>query len=308
MLTASEKTGHGRTPSKYFQDYYKGLPSWRDPTLRLAELPLEKVKQANLKREYSFTSHITLYESCAERYRFFQALDFAPVRHHAAIFGNLVHQTIEDIHRAVLRGKQQMISEDQINHWFEENYAQITQKEHLYLAPDTKHQAVEQVLRYYRNQDKSWSHIRQAEVEISLAKEQYILTGKADLLITGPNGTMELVDFKTDAKPDINDPTDRNKLNQYRRQLEIYAHIIEQRTGQQISKTHLYYTSEKGNPYITFPRDGQSTQQTIESFDHIVSRIEAHDFAMPARPKKLCKDCDMCHYCDTKKWSFRQAT
>lgn len=113
--------------------------------------------------------------------------------------------------------------------------------------------------------------------------------------------------FAGACKPDVNDLKDREKLNQYRRQLEIYAHIVEQRTGQKISQTHLYYTSEEaGNPYITFRRDGQSTDQTIKTFDTVVSRIEAKDFAIPARPPKLCKECDMRHYCDRKNWKFRE--
>jgi DNA helicase-2/ATP-dependent DNA helicase PcrA len=305
VLTASEKEGHGRTPSAYFKDYYQGLPSWRDPALCLAELPLEKVKQANLKREYSFTSHITVYENCTEQYRFFRTLDFAPVRRNAILFGTLVHQTIEDIHRTVLRSELQRLSEDQIHAWFDTNYAQITKRERVYLSPVARNLAVEQVLRYYRRQNGDWSRIRQAEVDVSLAKEHYILTGKVDL-ITGQNGTVELVDFKSERKPDVNDPKDRNKLNQYQRQLEIYAHIVEQRTGQNISKTHLYYTSEEaGNPYITFRRDGLSTERTITTFDTIVNRIEARDFAIPARPPKLCKECDIRHYCDAKNWKFR---
>lgn len=305
VLTASEKEGRGRTPSTYFQDYYKGLLSWRDPALQLAELPLERIKQVNLKREYSFTSHITVYENCAEQYRFFRALDFAPVRRNAILFGTLVHQTIEDIHRTVLRNEHDRLSEDQVRSWFDTNYAHITRRERVYLSPAARYLAVKQVLSYYHRQNGDWSRIRQTEVDVSLVKEQYILTGKIDL-IAGQNDTVELVDFKSERKPDVNDLKDRDKLTQYRRQLEVYAHIVEQRTGQKISKTHLYYTSEEdGNPYITFQRDGQSTQQTIKTFDTVVSRIESRDFAIPARPPKLCRECDIRHYCDTKNWKFR---
>src|SRR6266487_2539583 len=193
VLTASERTGQGRTPSTYFKDYYQSLPSWR--ALHLAQLPLEKVKQAHLKREYSFTSHITVYENCAEQYRFFRELDFAPVRRNAVLFGTLVHQTIEDIHRTVLRGEQHRLSEDRVHSWFDTNYAQITKRERVYLSPVARRLAVEQVLRYYRRYNGDWSHIRQAEVDVSLVKEGYILTGKVDL-ITGQHGTVELVDFK----------------------------------------------------------------------------------------------------------------
>ncbi len=307
VLTASEKQGQGRTPSAIFQDAYQPLPSWRTETLRLADLALETVKRANLKRAYAFTSHITVYENCAEQYRFFRALEFAPVRRNAILFGTLVHQTIEDIHRTVLRGELHRLSEEQIRSWFDTNYVQITKRERVYLSPVARDLAVEQVLRYYRRQNGDWSRIREAEVDVSLVKEHYILMGKVDL-ITGQHGTVELVDFKSERKPDVNDLNDREKLNQYQRQLEVYAHIVEQRTGVNISKTHLYYTSEEaGNPYITFPRDGHATQQTIQTFDTVVSRIEAHDFAIAARPPKLCKECDLRHYCDAKNWTFRSA-
>ena len=305
VLTASEKQGQGRTPSAYFKDYYQDLPSWRDPSLCLAELPLEVVKQSNLKREYSFTSHITVYENCAEQYRFFRELDFVPVRRNSILFGTLVHQTIEDIHKTVLRGEQHRLSEDQIRTWFDSNYVQLTRRERVYLAPAPRTLALEQVLRYYRRHNGNWSHIREAEVDVSLVKEDYILVGKVDL-IAGVGDTVELVDFKSERKLDVNDLKDREKLNQYRRQLEVYAHIVEQRTDQKISKTHLYYTGEEsGSPYITFRRDGQSIEHTISTFDTVVSRIEAHDFAIPARPTKLCHDCDMHHYCDAKNWKFR---
>ncbi|MDX2239054.1 MAG: 3'-5' exonuclease [Leptolyngbyaceae cyanobacterium bins.302] len=83
VLTACEKQGNGRTSSKYFADCYNSLPSWRHPSFQPARLPLEQVKDVNLKREYSFTSHLTLFENCAEQYRFFASLknwSLPPVR------------------------------------------------------------------------------------------------------------------------------------------------------------------------------------------------------------------------------------
>lgn len=306
VLTASERwQGNGRNPSSPLKDLYTGLPSWRDSSLCLADLPLQTVKLANLKREYSFTSHLTLYENCAEQYRFFRTLDFAPVRRNSILFGTLVHQTIEDIHRTVLRGEEWRLSEDQIRAWFDSNYAEITRSARVYLAPAPRQTALNQVLAYYRREHNDWSHIRDAEVDVSLIKPDYILVGTIDL-IAGIDGSVELVDFKTERKLDVNDPKDRDKLNRYRRQLEVYAHIVENRTGHAVSKTHLYYTGEEaGNPYITFPRDGQSIDQTVHTFDTVVRRIEANDYAIPARPTTLCKNCDMRAYCDAKTWRFR---
>ena len=139
-----------------------------------------------------------------------------------------------------------------------------------------------------------------------LPQDEYILTGKIDL-IAGQNDTVELIDFKSERKLDVNDPKDRDKLARYRRQLEVYAHIVQERTGQAVSRTHLYYTGEEsGNPYISFPADPGSIDRTIAAFDAVVGRIETKDFAIPERPAKLCRDCDMRFYCDLKNWKFSQ--
>ena len=304
-LTALEVTGQGRTPSNYFADYYAPLPSWRVGAVDLAAVPLVSIKDVRLKREYSFTSHLTVFENCAEQYRFFRELAFAPLRKNPILFGTLVHQTIEDIHKTVLRGEVGRVTADQIAAWFDTNYAYLTRRERVYLSPPIKQLALEHVLRYAQRTAGNWAHIREAEVAVSLVKDAYILAGKIDL-IQGEGATVEVVDFKSERKLDVNDPKDRAKLNQYRRQLEVYAHIIEERTGLVVSRTHLYYTSEDGgNPYISFDKNSRSVEQTIAVFDRVVRRIEAKDFAIAERPAKACSTCDLRYYCDAKEWTFR---
>lgn len=304
LLTCQEVKGTGRTPSKHFADYFEALPAWRDHSFRPQELPLAQVKDVDLKREYSFTSHLTVFENCAEQYRFFKELEFAPIRTNPILFGTVIHQTIEDIHKTVLRGEERKLSAEQVEAWFDTNYVFLTKRERVYLTPIAKKLALDHVLRYYQRNARDWSHIRDAEVDVSLVKDEYILTGKIDLIV-GENNTVELVDFKSERKLDVNDPKDREKLDRYRRQLEVYAHIVEERTGYQVSKTHLYYTGvEDGNPYITFLKDQRSIDNTIQTFDRVVRRIECKDFSIPARPDKLCKDCDLRFYCDRKNWTF----
>ena len=122
--------------------------------------------------------------------------------------------------------------------------------------------------------------------------------GRVDL-IRGEGDTLEIVDFKSEKKPDL--LSEREKVERYRRQLEVYAHIIEGRTRQKISKMHLYYTGEDdSNPYISFDKDARSIDQTMEAFDGIVERIENKDFEIAARPDKLCSNCDLKAYCDAK--------
>lgn len=301
VLAAQEKKGRGKSPSKYFERLFYELPSWRD--VDLAALSYEAVKQINLKREYSFTSHITVFENCAEQYRFFKDLEFAPVRESPMLFGTLVHQTIEDIHKTVLRGEESALSREAIESWFSANYAMLSKKERVYLAPSSQQAALLHVMRYYDRENGNWDRIKEAEVEISLVKDQYILKGSVDL-IRGENDTVEIIDFKSEKKPDME--KDRSRLQQYQHQLEVYAHLVEERTGQRVSRMHLYYTGEDGgNPYVSFSKDDRAISKTIAQFDDIVSRIERQNYQIVARPAKLCQNCDMRAYCDNKNWKFR---
>ena len=54
------------------------------------------------------------------------------------------------------------------------------------------------------------------------------MLGKVDL-IRGEGDTVEIVDFKSEKKPDVLIET--AEMNRYRRQLEVYAHLIEEKTG-----------------------------------------------------------------------------
>ncbi|WBY01522.1 ATP-dependent DNA helicase [Ramlibacter tataouinensis] len=301
VLAAQEKQGQGKSPSKYFERLFYELPSWRD--VDMSALTFEAVKQINLKREYSFTSHITVFENCAEQYRFFKDLEFAPIRESPMLFGTLVHQTIEDIHKTVLRGEEGTITFDAINSWFSANYAMLSKKERVYLAPSSQQAALLHVVRYYERENGNWDRIKEAEVEISLVKDHYILKGSVDL-IRGERNTVEIIDFKSEKKPDME--KDRDRLRQYQHQLEVYAHLVEERTGQKVSRMHLYYTGEDGgNPYVSFTKDDRAINKTIARFDDIVTRIERQDYQIAARPAKLCLSCDMRAYCDNKNWEFR---
>ena len=298
LLTCQEKTGHGRTPSKYFAPVYEQLSPWRNAAFHPEDLTLETIKDVDLKSEYSFTSHITVFEDCARQYKFYHDLGFAPIRREPILFGTLVHQTIEDIHKAVLRGEKHIVTKEQIENWFEMNYTYLSQQERLYLSAEGQESALNHILRYANREQETWDRLHETEVQISLVKDLYILKGHVDL-IRGEDDTLEIIDFKSEQKPDLN--IDQESVDRYRRQLEVYAHMIEERTGHEISKMHLYYTGEgDGDPYVSFDKDVRSIDQTMAAFDGIVARIENKEFEIASRPEKLCGNCDMKAYCDAK--------
>lgn len=295
VLTCNEDK---RTPSIYFAGPYRELQSVEGVGFDIAEFYFKSIKDVNIKNTYSFTSHITVYETCALQYKFYKELEFQPVRANAMLFGTLVHETIEDVHRAALRHEEQTITAENVSRWFDSNYVSLTKTEHTYLAGPQRDAALKQVLRYVTAQHGDWSHIQQAEVDVSLVKPEYIIEGKIDL-IRGEGDTVEIVDFKAERKPDLE--RQRERLERYRRQLHIYAHLVEERTGQKVSRMHLYYTGEDGSvPTVTFPYTKTAVEGTMAVFDDTVHKIMKKDFHRCAEDRKVCESCDFRFYCKNK--------
>ena len=293
-----------RTPARCFRDLYASLPETDDREhFRLEEFTFSPVKDTNIKESYSFTSDVSVYETCPLQYKFYKELEFSPVRENASLFGTLVHETIEDVHRAALRHEEDRITEENVTDWFYANYLTLSHTRHSYLADPQLESARSQVLRYVERQKGDWSQVRDAEVDVSLVKPDYILDGKIDL-IRGEGDTVEILDFKSEPKPDLSDREDRRRVDLYHRQLNIYAYLVEQRTGKKVSRLNLYYTSVKdGSPAITFPYEKASIDETVQEFDDTVHRIMNKDFRRCADNPRVCSNCDFRFYCGNRNGS-----
>ena len=286
-------------PSKYFMTIYQDILPWQKLFKgKRTELKLDTVKPVNIKHEYSFTSHILVYENCPMQYKFFKELEFTPVRTGAIMFGSLVHQTIEDIHKHVLEGDSQAVTQENIETWLNDNYQQLAKHEGIYLQAHTLKSIQKHIENYVGYAQADWERIKEAEVPVTLQKEGYILKGTIDL-IKGKGNTVEILDFKTDQKPDINSDKGKEQLRKYRRQLEIYAHIIQERYGLKVSRMHLFYTgSENESPLISYDYIPKAIEKTIRQVSDVVEHIEKKDFAIktPCDPKR-CTECDLKFLC-----------
>lgn len=132
-------------------------------------------------------------------------------------------------------------------------------------------------------------------MDVSVEKEQYILTGKIDLLLGG-DGRLELLDFKSQTRPSEDDV----RLDTYYKQLCIYAHILEQRYKKRPDRLLLYWTGEpqKQDALMIFPYRPELVDGAGAHFDRVVAQILEKDFAIKRPPEsKVCKECDFRHYC-----------
>lgn len=283
-------TDESRGVSKYFEEHFDNLNDFND----FKNLKVSEIKDSKLKRTYSFTTDINLYEESPIEYLFFKELGYTRVSYGAAIFGSLVHATIEDIHKAVLRGEQHLINEEVINKWMMSNYDAISRAERNYLSQRFLDTANKQILNYFEKREYNWRSVKEVEIPISLVKDNYVLSGKIDLL-EGKDGKYEIIDFKTEKKPDLF--KDKHRIDKTRKQLEIYAHILEERYGYEIDKLKIYYTSEESsNPIIEFKKDDKSIKKTMAYFDDIVSKIENKEFSSKPEDNNISRNSDIRYY------------
>jgi DNA helicase-2/ATP-dependent DNA helicase PcrA len=156
--------------------------------------------------------------------------------------------------------------------------------------------AFQQVMNYFHQNQDEMRRIIQTEVDVSLEKDGYILTGKVDLLMGG-DGKLEILDFKTSPRP-----TDSpDLLEAYERQLCTYAHILEQRHGRTVDRLLLYWTAEpeKDKARMALPYRPDRIEEAGVHFDETVKRIQAKEFQVTNPPEGgICKECDLrllCH-------------
>src|SRR5207244_13014918 len=148
-----------------------------------------------------------------------------------------------------------------------------------------------QVMNYFRQNQEEMLRVVETEVDVSVEKSDYILTGKVDLLLGG-DGRLELLDFKTSARPEHSPEL----LKTYERQLCTYAHILERRYGKRADRLLLYWTAEarKEDALMEFPYRPELVDDAGRAFDVVVRKIQNRDFNVAVAPaRKVCNECDI---------------
>lgn len=292
LTTPIRPRGAWPMPGKMFKEAFNDLEDYYDHDYSFEEYVFKPVKASNLKQSYAFTSDLSKYERCSVEYKMFRELGFSEIRVGSTLFGSLVHQTIEDIHEAILRDDLTSISNN-LETWFNNNYQSLVLSEHSYLAPSSRNAALQHVKNYFENSEDIWKNVRKSEVNLSYPMKDFILNGQVDM-IKGKGNTVEIVDFKTGEKPELDDQS----LINYKKQLQIYARLVEDKENVTVSKLKLYYPSEPENPVIEFEKDDEQIDKLIEEFTNVVHKIEKKEFKKRTTNQSFCRECDMRFYCN----------
>ncbi len=288
-------TAHAE-PKRHFMPILESLRQW--PYLereKLSEQEFGFRKRTLVKKTYSFTGDLRIYETCPRQYQFFREYDFMPSRSAVIFFGLLVHQTIEEIHRIALDGGLDTLDEERIQEIFDRTFQFLLSSDVRPIGEAARKAAFRQVMNYFEQNQDEMHRIVMTEVDVSLEKDDYILSGKVDLLM-GSDNKLELLDFKTSPRPEGTPEL----IDAYKRQLCTYAHIMEHRHNRRVERLMLYWTSEprKEDALMVIPYEKSSIEEAGKHFDQTVRRIQNQDFAVVTPPEpKICKECDLRSLC-----------
>ena len=248
-----------------------------------------------VKKTFSFTGDLKVYETCPRQYQFFRDYDFTPARSAEIFFGALVHQSIEDIHRHVLDGRAKELTDGRIRDLFDFNFNRLVGAGIRPVGDIQRQNAFSQVMNYFQQNRPEMDRIIDIEVDVSLEKEDYILLGKIDLLL-GEDDRLELLDFKSQPRPQ----EDEARVDGYYKQLCIYAHILEHRYNRRPDRLLLYWTGEpdRKDALMQFAYQPEVVDAAGLHFDHVVEQILEKDYRIQKTPeRKVCKECDLRLYC-----------
>ncbi|GHO87337.1 ATP-dependent DNA helicase [Dictyobacter formicarum] len=247
------------------------------------------------KRRLSLTSHIALYDTCPRQFEYLREHNFSPAHTKNTFYGQLIHQTLEGIHRLALEQPLSSVHENLILELFERTFYFLTCSGMTPLDRTSKHKALVQILRYFDQNQALLNQVYDAEYNFQVEKDQYLLTGKMDLLLEGQEG-LEIIDFKTGTRPE----QDAAILAAYKQQLYLYAHALEHRTRQLPSRLYLYWTAEpaRQDAMMEVPFHEENLEQVGSYFDTISHKILNKQFeVVTPPPPSVCQSCDIRYLC-----------
>lgn len=279
--------------NKCFKQYIDLLPEQSE--MELEGLKIESIKNSNIKNTYSFTSQIQLYNNCSLQYKYFKEFGFASGKKEATTVGSLIHQTLEDINKLVIRGEKSKLNSINIEKLFNKNYNTLMKCRSEELTREQLKDALGQVIRYVEFQEERWDKVWRAENEVNIVTDNYIFKGVIDLIEKEGN-VLEIIDFKTGSKPNIEN---NNQYSiEYKKQLEIYAYLVEKYYGKKVASMKIYYTSEKDrSPFIVLKKDDKSIEEAVQMIEETIEKIENKKFRMAAKKSYICASCDMKYLC-----------
>ena len=277
VATADVVNKRGGGPSEFvkemFGDNLKEAARWTQDNI----IPVKSAQGKHFQSysRYSF-SQILYYVQCPMRYKFAVILGLETSWKDPVNFGANVHRALEKIH--TLRMKGETIDDNTLPRIIDAVWVPSKRVEDS-LNQKYKAAALNQIKRYVKNYLPAPEEITHAEFRFTFGLDQYVLTGQVDLIKSYQDGSLEIVDFKTLNRVDI-------EAQGFAMQMDIYALGIEATLGKTVARQTIHFLGD--NQVVSLEWNNQRKNRAIREITALLNQIEANHF--PPNPE-YCKSC-----------------
>ncbi|MFW6110300.1 MAG: ATP-dependent helicase [Patescibacteria group bacterium] len=247
-----------------------------DTDVDVSSIPREKYSP-----EYVSYSQIETFELCPLKYKYRYVLGVPTLPHHALSFGQTIHRTLRDFHRADLFSEKDLdyLLELYGNHWIEEGYDSEQHREKRFA------EGKQLLTTYYNSYQEKLGKPIYLEKKFKLNIDGIPLLGSIDRVDQLENG-VEIIDYKT-GRVKEQSQVDRDD------QLTIYALAARDALGLSSGSLALYFVS--GNKKVTTTRTDKDLDEKREELVETLEKIRESKFS--AEPGFLCDYCEYRHIC-----------
>ena len=141
---------------------------------------------------------------------------------------------------------------------------------------------------YFRRQSDAWPTVRFVEEPFRLELGRHTLVGKLDRVDELPDGSLQIVDYKTARTP----PRAPDTF-----QLDVYQLGLVAKTGELASRIVFEYLRH-GTQHVV-EVDDRNIRPTLDRMGGVLAAVEADD-ALAPRTGEHCRQCDYAAYCPAR--------
>lgn len=274
-------------PSTPFKRVYSMLPDVVSKEFSLKDLKISTVGDINLRDIYSYTSHYLKYTYCPFKYKMTKIFEFKGLRTQGTFFGNLVHESLENINKEYLNGG--IVSLEDVEKDYYSEYENLKITHGVTLPGNVVEAGLNQIKKYLKNGRDYYKNIFSVEENLFLLRKNYTLEGKLDLIVEKDEKVL-IVDFKTGDM----DKSQEN-LENYIMQLKIYCILLSENINKKVSGGVIYFVKDGTEIEVDF--DENDKEELLNKFDDVVDKIRAEEFTERTQDKSRCLKCEFKKYC-----------
>lgn len=252
--------------------------------------PIESLKKLNRKATKIFDlprfdkkrisySQLDSFDQCPLKYNYSYLLKVPVAGSHVTNFGSSVHETLKQFYQKLIKERDlpfSVMEELYLKNWNPEGYDSVAHEN------IKKKKGLEMLKKYYDANSNPWTVPEFLERSFNLKIGDYTLSGRIDRIDKLPDGTYEVIDYKTGSI--------HSDLNMKKHlQLSIYAMACRDLFKINVSKLSLYFLD--ANEKISTERTDVQIDNLAEEIKEKIEEMKASNFE-PTPNEKLCSFCD----------------